>query len=144
MQSATGKIRNYQIVVGGIYLLNLPISYLLLYLGSPPESTLIVAIVVSQMCLAARLCFLRNSVQLPICKFIKDVYFKAILVTILSAFPSLICYWFIQPSYQRLLIICGISFTTSLFCIFYIGCDIEERKTIIKNLHKIKKKVLKR
>ncbi len=140
-QAATGKIRNYQIVVGGIYLLNLPISYLLLRLGFPPESTLIVAIVVSQICLIARLCFLKNSIQLSVNKFIKEVYFKAISTTVISAILPFLCYWHIQPTYQRLFIICSISFTTSLFCIFYIGCNIKERKTIIKKLLKIKKKL---
>ena len=36
-QNATGKIRDYQIVVGGILLLNLPISYLLLRWGVFPK-----------------------------------------------------------------------------------------------------------
>ena len=41
---ATGKIRNYQIIVGGLQMMNLPISYLLLRLGFFPEIVIIVAI----------------------------------------------------------------------------------------------------
>ena len=59
---ATGKIRNYQIVVGGLQMMNLPISYICLRLGCMPESVLIVAIVISQCCLAARLYMLRRQV----------------------------------------------------------------------------------
>ena len=36
---ATGKIRNYQIIVGGLIMLNLPVSYLFLKAGAPPEVT---------------------------------------------------------------------------------------------------------
>lgn len=52
---ATGNIRSYQIIVGGLQMLNLPISYMLLHFGCIPEVVLIVAIIISQCCLATRL-----------------------------------------------------------------------------------------
>lgn len=141
-QSATGKIRNYQIVVGGILLMNFPISYLLLYLGFVPESTLVVAIIISQVCLATRLYFLRTSIKLPIVKFIKKVYLKAVLVTVLSVIAPYICYWFVEPSITRFVTVCSVSIITSALCIYYIGCNKDERKTILKSISKIKKKIL--
>ena len=57
---ATGNIRNYQIVVGGLQILNLPLSYICLKLGGRPESVLVVAIIISQCCLAARLYMLKE------------------------------------------------------------------------------------
>lgn len=141
-QAATGKIRNYQIVVGGILLMNFPVSYLMLYLGFAPEITLVVAIVISQICLAARLWFLRTMVQLPVMKFLKSVYLRAIIVTLLSAIAPYICYWLIEPSTTRFFTVCSVSIITSALCIFYIGCNKEERKTILKSISKIKKKIL--
>ncbi|KMQ49689.1 hypothetical protein CHISP_3407 [Chitinispirillum alkaliphilum] len=41
---ATGKIRNHQLVVGGVLLFNLPISYYFLSLGYPPQAALYVTI----------------------------------------------------------------------------------------------------
>lgn len=143
-QNATGNIRNYQIVVGGILLMNFPVSYLLLYLGFAPESTLIVAIVISQICLAARLWFLRSMVQLPITRFINEVYLKAILVTVLSAIAPYICYLYIEPSITRFVTICSVSIITSALCIYYVGCNKEERKTILKTFIKIKKRLFHR
>ena len=46
LQNATGKIRNYQLVVGTTLLMNFPLSYVALELGCPPESTIIVALFV--------------------------------------------------------------------------------------------------
>jgi O-antigen/teichoic acid export membrane protein len=143
-QNATGKIRNYQIVVGGILLMNFPVSYLLLYLGFAPESTLVVAIVISQVCLATRLYFLRTSVKLPIVKFIKEVYLKAILVTVLSAIAPYICYLYIEPSITRFVTICSVSIIISVLCIYYIGCNKEERKTILNTFIKIRKRLFHR
>ena len=141
-QNATGKIRNYQIVVGGILLMNFPVSYLLLYLGFAPESTLVVAIIISQICLATRLYFLRTSVKLPITKFIKEVYLKAILVTTLSAIPPMIFYLTIAPSFTRLILVCCTSVITSAICIYYIGCNKNEKKKFANSIVKIKKKIL--
>ena len=45
---ATGKIRNYQLVVGGLQLMNLPVSYILLRIGLFPEIVIVVAIILSQ------------------------------------------------------------------------------------------------
>lgn len=57
LKAATGKVRNYQIVVGGMLLMNFPLSYLCLKVGFPPESTLIVALIVAVSCLLLRLLF---------------------------------------------------------------------------------------
>lgn len=143
-QSATGNIRNYQIVVGGILLLNFPISYLILYLGCAPEFTLVVAIVISQICLVARLLFLRNMVKLPVFKFIKEVYFKVIIVTLLSALLPFLCYKLIQAMLLRFIIVCCISVISSFLCIFYIGCNYDERKTIISVVVNLKNRILRK
>ena len=47
IQLATGKIRNYQIAVGGMQMMNFPLSYLCLQFGMPPEATYCVAIFIS-------------------------------------------------------------------------------------------------
>ena len=84
---ATGKIRNYQLVVGGLQLLNLPVSYLILKAGAPPESILLVAIVISQICLFARLFMLHSMTGLSVGKFMIEVYSQILLVMVL-AFPA--------------------------------------------------------
>ena len=88
---ATGKIRNYQIVVGGLQMMNLPVSYICLRLGCMPESVLIVAIVISQCCLAARLYMLRGMIGLSFIQYVKKVYFNVIVVALLSfVVPSML------------------------------------------------------
>ena len=122
--------------------MNFPISYLLLYLGFAPEVTVIVAIIISQICLLARLLFLRTMVKLPVKQFVTDVYFKVILVTILSALLPLVCYVLIQPSITRFIIIGLTSVMTSATCIYYVGCNHNEQKKVINAIVKIKKKLL--
>ncbi len=81
---ATGKIRNYQIVVGTCNVLVLPISYLILKLGYPPQSTMIVAIVMSCIALLCRLIMLKLMMPFSIRSFFVNVVFRIFLVTIFS------------------------------------------------------------
>ena len=71
---ATGNIRRYQLVVGGLQLLNLPVSYVCLKLGAIPEVTVMVAIVISQICLWARLIMLNKATGFPVLPFVDKVY----------------------------------------------------------------------
>ena len=94
-QLATGNIRNYQLVVGGLQLLNIPLSYVFLKLGAVPEVTVMVAVAISQICLFARLFMLRGMIGLPAGDFLKKVYLNVIavsaaaLVVPLAADPAL-------------------------------------------------------
>lgn len=133
-QNATGKIRDYQIVVGGILLLNLPISYLLLRWGVFPEVTVIVAIIVSQLCLAARLWFLRKMIDFPVRQFITKVYFNVIAVTLLSLIVPAICYITIPPGYVRVFILGSLSICSSIATIYFVGCTREERAQVRKTI----------
>lgn len=80
-QLATGNIRNYQLVVGGLQLLNIPLSYVFLKLGAVPEVTVMVAVAISQICLFARLFMLRGMIGLPAGDFLKKVYLNVIAVS---------------------------------------------------------------
>lgn len=88
-QLATGNIRNYQIVVGGLQLMNIPVSYAFLKAGAIPEVTVMVAIAISQICLFARLYMLRGMIGLPFGNFLKKVYLNVLLVSAAAlAVPS--------------------------------------------------------
>ena len=79
-QLATGRIRNYQLIVGGLQLLNIPVSYVFLKAGAAPESVIAVAICISQICLLARLLLLRGMVGLSVGEFFRKVYLNVIAV----------------------------------------------------------------
>lgn len=126
-QNATGNIRNYQLVVGGLYLLNLPFSYLLLKMGMIPEITLVVAIVIAVACMIARLCFLRNSIKLPVYDYVRKVILNALLVTAVSLVLPGLCYFFVSGTLWRFLAVCTASVISSAAAIYFIGCDSQER-----------------
>lgn len=90
---ATGKIKNYQIVVGTLQVLNLPISYICLRNGCIPETVLIIAIILSQICFLARIYMLKSMIGLDIIDYLKRVYLNSIIVSIAaSILPIIITY----------------------------------------------------
>lgn len=139
-QLATGKIRNYQIVVGGTQLLNFPISYLLLKAGYFPEITVIVAIIISQICFFERLLFLRKMVSLPSYRYFKEVYLKLILVTALAAIMPAITHVIIEDQKTRFLTTCIVSIIVSFVVIYIIGLRKEEKSKAIRYIKKTLRK----
>lgn len=74
---ATGKIKLYQTVIGGILLLNLPICFLFLFKWRTPETVLIVTIIISAIAFTARLYILKNLIELKIQDYIVNVIFRS-------------------------------------------------------------------
>ena len=81
---ATGNIRNYQLIVGGLQLMNLPVAYVLLRLGAVPETVYVVAICISIACFIARIILLRKMIGLDAGDFLIKVYLNIIYVTAAS------------------------------------------------------------
>jgi len=87
---ATGKIKWYQIVIGTLIFLNLPISYIALKLGFNASITFIISIIISMLSLIFRLFFLKRTLNFDVIEYFNQVIKKVILVSILMY----ICYYF--------------------------------------------------
>ena len=140
---ATGKIRNYQLIVGGLQMLNLPLAYICLKIGASPESILYVAIFISQCCLVARLWMLRGMIGLKVSEYLKSVYINVIIVTIVSAcIPFLVCKYF-EESAISFIALSAIAIMCTVITELFIGCNKEERQFVVKQINMIKNKVTK-
>lgn len=139
--SATNKIRNYQLIVGGIQFLNFPISYFFLHIGFSAYSIFIIAIILSQCCLVARLYILRKMIGLSIKNFLIYCYVKIICVTILSLILPIISITYQEENFLNLL---GCTLTYMIYTtliIYFIGCSKQEKNYISNKLHIIIQKL---
>lgn len=126
---ATGNIRNYQIVVGGIQLLNLPVSYVCLKLGAIPEVTVIVAIVLSQICLWARLLMLSKATGFPVLPFVEEVYANVIFKVVAGSLVVPLCLEAAKPEgFVGFIISAGVCLVWTAFVILALGLSKDERK----------------
>lgn len=138
---ATGKIRNYQLVVGGLQMMNLPVSYVLLRMGSAPETVLIVAIAISQCCLAARLLMLRGMIGLSVRLYLKKVYSNVLVVASISVVIPLLLASHMDETFLNFVISYIVTLFSTGFTIYYMGCNKMERMFVVDKIHKMAKKL---
>lgn len=124
---ATGNVKKYQIVVGGLHLLNVPISYLMLKIGLFPEVVIIVAMFVSVCCLAARLYLIRGMMKFSARKFIKSVLFNVIIVSAISSIAPFIAVQYLGENFIDFILISIVAVLSSTVTIYFIGCNATER-----------------
>lgn len=145
-QAATGDIKLYQLVVSGITLLNLPVSYIFLYNGFMPEVTFVIAIAITIVALIARLLILKHSIGLSPALFIKNVVLNVFIVSVIAIFVSLLFSRFVMLENEivKLFVVSALSVISTSFVIIFIGMTKEERsyaKNIIINKLEANKKI---
>lgn len=130
-QLATGDIRNYQIIVGGIQLLNIPISYILLKAGAPAEATVVVSIALSQICLAARLILLKRMIGISPKDFFAKVYLKVLAVTAAAVVFPLLLHGSLSDDFAGFCISVVICVSSAALSVLFVGCSRSERREIV-------------
>ena len=129
---ASGKIKVYQSIVGGLLLSILPISYVLLKLGYPAETTIYVNIFISVIALVFRLFIISPLVSLKKGMFLQKVIIKILLVTLLSIVVPYLCFLQISNEIIRFFSVFITSIASAFSIIYFIGIESEER-LLIKN-----------
>lgn len=142
---ATGKIRNYQLVASTILLLNLPGSYLALYLGYSPLSIMVVQIVISVITLAVRLFYSVKYAHISARSYLSQVLLPILLVSAIACPLPYYISTFFDQSFVRLLVTGSLSVICVLASVYFAGVNPSERQTlkaiaVNKVLHFVKKK----
>lgn len=140
---ATGKIKKYQIIVGGLSFMAFPTTWFFFYIGLPGYWGYCAMIVFSLACLIARLFLLQEMIE----GFKGSVFLKQVVLPIVfSIAPLILCFSVIHSK------IATITFDTFIFesilsvilssvVIGYVGLNAEERSRIeTMVVSKIKKK----
>lgn len=134
---ATGKIKKYQLIVGGLGMLVLPISWICFKLGMKAETAYIVNIIIYVFQLIARLVLMRQMIGLSIRDFFKDVIFRAILITISSLIiPNIIVAYF-SPSLLRMFSLFVVWLIIEPFIMYIIGLNKQEKNLVKVYINKI-------
>ena len=137
--NASGRIRLYQIVIGGFQILILPISYYLLSLGLPPTSALVATIVIDCIALLVRVIMAQGIFSLSFTDFFKRVIIVTVVVTLLSVPLPLFLRLSLEESFFRFLLVSGLGLISSLVAILFIGCTSTERASIISKARSVLK-----
>lgn len=134
---ATGKIKNLQIIVGVVNLLNLPVSYFLLKMGFNVLCTMWVAIAISLITLLLRI-FCYCSIEVfPVLNFVKQVLLRVLLVSLFAIFSTFILQFMHSDGWSYF-------FLSSFYCVvcitiitYVIGLDKRTKDFLKKKIRVI-------
>lgn len=129
---ATGNIRDYQLLVGGLIMLNFPVSYLFLKAGAPPESTVAISIVISQICLFARLFMLSRLTGFPVKDYIVRVWLNVMAVTAAASAVPFVFEVLTQETAAATLASVFICLLCAALAILFVGCTSSERMELYR------------
>lgn len=136
---ASGKIKKYQMFVGLLLILNLPVSYAVLKLGGSPESTMVVAVVISLIALFVRLWIISPLVQLSVSTYCRE----ALVPVILTSIPSIAMGYGVRrlvgaDDLLRGLLVMLLSFIISATFVYLLGLSQHERQIVRSRICKNK------
>jgi O-antigen/teichoic acid export membrane protein len=128
--NATGKIRNYHLIMAGIFSLNLPISYLSYKLGADPSAALIVSDILCIAVIPVRLFFLKKAINISIFEYVKKVFGINCVVFAASMILPLSVHLYMPYSIDRFLIVSFASILSSIVAVYLLGLTNGEKKYI--------------
>lgn len=130
---ATGKVRNLQIVGGGLMLLNLPFSWFALKLGCEAVSTMIIGVVLELVVMFVAFMFLKHLCKFPIKQFYTEIITPLLIVFALSAIlPGVVRFYLMDEGFLRLLIVCILSVSSTSIFAYSISLNKREREMVVK------------
>lgn len=138
---ATGRIKLYQFVVGGLLLINVPASYIVLKMGGAPYTVFYVAIGLSILALLARVYLISNLIKMK-----KKMYLVDSMIPILSVVTIVfVINYFLEEKFTNSLIGFFLSVFASgalvIVAVLLVGLKKDERIMLSKGFFKIKQKV---
>ena len=135
--NATGRIKFYQIIVGGILLLNLPVAYLLLKFGASVYVPFVVAILLSLISMIVRLIVFKRQTGILIRTFYLNVLPRILIVALISCFITK-CLGYVNAQ-TFISLVLNIIITMIVVCgsVVFVGLESEERKWVILKLSSI-------
>ena len=113
---ATGKVKIYQMVVGGILLMILPISYVVLKLGAPAYSVFIVHFCIESLAQFSRMYMLRKLIHLPLWQYMKNIYIPIVSTVVIAIILPLVVRMQVAEGWLRFL---AVGFT----CVLSVGAS---------------------
>lgn len=131
---AYGKIRKYTMMISTIMFFIFPLSFIVLYLGSSPEMTVVIAIIAQIILIFIRMYLIKGMIGMGYMEFTKEMIWPSLKVTVLSVVIPLLFSLFMYKSLFTSFVLICVSISSTLIVSFYVGMTSSEQKYIIKSV----------
>ncbi len=141
---ATGNIKKYQLIEATTLLFIVPIAYLFLYLGFPPESAFIVQLVIFIIVQIERVFIVCPQIYMKKINYVNYILrpISKVFVTSVTLPILLLLLWPIQKdSISQCVIYLVISFLCAVLSVYFVGLNKSEKQKAKNIVLKIKAKI---
>ena len=130
---ATGNVKWYQIIVGGMNLLNLPFTFIVLKITENPIYPFIISIILSIGMGVARIILFSNVYEFSFVKYFNEIILPSILMTSVSSSINFI-FFSGAIDFIELIIKVFFSLVVNISLFYVIGLNSSEKNIIIKTI----------
>lgn len=128
--AATGDVKLYQSLIGGILLSIVPIAYVVLKLGGSPESVYLVHLVICIIAFITRLWVIRPMINLSVRNYFSYVIVRCVLVLLVSFITSVAFKYILPISIFSTIAVCFMSILITMSSSYLFGLTQSERQFI--------------
>ena len=129
---ATGKIKLYQSVVGGVLLLNAPIAFVVLTFGAAPYSVFIVSISITFIAFIVRLFILKHLIDFSFWQFIGKVFLPVVFCALISFVIPYLVRNMMNSNFIRLCVTVVVSVISVALSGYFVALSKNEKLWIIE------------
>ena len=126
--AATGDVKLYQSVIGGILLLVVPVSYMVLKFGGDPVSVYVVYFAIIVLSSVVRLFIVKSLISLSVIQYCKNVICPILLVTVSASFFTIAFSYCHSHTLTDSIINMFAGFIVAAFFSYLLGLDKSERQ----------------
>lgn len=130
---AVGRIKQYQILISFIILLNLPLTYICSKIGCSPIYAIGIRIIINLIAHLFRLWYLYKCIAFPVWEYTKGIMGKCLLSTFLILPIPLIAYIYSNNMLQQFAT-AAIGFIITCITIYFYGLEKDEKEFILNHI----------
>jgi O-antigen/teichoic acid export membrane protein len=142
--AATGDVKLYQSLIGGILLSIVPIAYVTLKLGGSPASVYVVHLVIAIIAFITRLRVIKPMIKLSIRQYFSSVILRCLLVLAVSLPLCLLVKYSLPVGILPTITVCAVCVLVSSATSYMLGLDKGERQFVnaksMELIHKLSRR----
>lgn len=130
--AATGDVKLYQSLIGGILLSIVPIAYVVLKMGGAPASVYVIHMVIGIIAFLTRLWVVRPMIKMSVRQYFCSVILRCMLVLVVSLPLCLLVKYLLPEAILSTITVCTVCLLVTSVASYMLGLDKSERQ-FVKN-----------
>lgn len=124
---ATGVVRNYQLSIAFLSMLDFALAWVVLAAGLAPEWIYITPLFVVIIKIAVTVWFVKGDLKVSLYEVFRSVYFPVAVVGVISLILPFLLHHFMPQGWLRFIAVLGTSLVCTGATVYFLGCNRDER-----------------